>query len=87
MGLRKIVFFSIFSTTPSPKDTLLFNKDLSYTTKQIIILSTIIYAVTITAYSIQFASDDGCTIKNEYKDYYSGYHLSIDIAWSEINSV
>ena len=45
---------------------LLLNNDLSHTTKQIIIISTIIYAITITAYSIQFASDDGCTIKNEY---------------------
>ena len=45
---------------------LLLNKDLSNTTKQIIILSTIIYAITITAYSIQYTSDDGCTIKNEH---------------------
>lgn len=45
---------------------LLLNKDLTHTTKQIIILSTIVYAITITAYSIQFTSDDGCTMKNEY---------------------
>jgi hypothetical protein len=46
---------------------LLLNHDLSIITKQIIIISTIIYAIVITAYSLQFTSDDGCTIKNEYK--------------------
>jgi hypothetical protein len=49
---------------------LLLNPNLSTMTKQIIILSTIIYAIVITAYSLQFISndksDDGCTIKNEY---------------------
>ncbi len=45
---------------------LLLNHDLSLLSKQIIIISTIIYAVVITAYSLQFKSDDGCTIKNEY---------------------
>jgi hypothetical protein len=44
---------------------LLLNKNLSVNTKQIIIISTIIYAITITAYSIQFLNDDdGCTLKN-----------------------
>ncbi len=43
---------------------LLLNKDLPLITKQIIILSTVIYAIVITAYSLQFKSDDGCTIKN-----------------------
>ena len=56
---------------------LLLNHDLSTITKQIIILSTIIYAIVITAYSLQFSSDDdGCTIKNEYK------HLEWD--WNEM---
>jgi hypothetical protein len=46
---------------------LLLNNDLSHTTRQVIILSTIIYAITIAAYSYQFISDDdGCTLKNEY---------------------
>jgi hypothetical protein len=46
---------------------LLLNTELPQTTKQIIIISTIIYAITITAYSIQFAyDDDGCTLKNEH---------------------
>jgi hypothetical protein len=49
---------------------LLLNHNLSTITKQIIILSTIIYAIVITAYSLQFISNDksydGCTIKNEY---------------------
>jgi hypothetical protein len=46
---------------------LLLNNELSNTNKQIIIISTIIYAITITAYSIQFINDDdGCTLKNEY---------------------
>ena len=46
---------------------LLLNTDLPTMTKQIIILSTIIYAIVITAYSLQFTSDDdGCTLKNEY---------------------
>jgi hypothetical protein len=54
---------------------LLLNDNLSTMTKQIIILSTIIYAIVITAYSLQFISNDNtngtsndrCTIKNEYK--------------------
>ena len=49
---------------------LLLNNNLSTMTKHIIILSTIIYAIVITAYSLQFISndksDDGCTLKNEY---------------------
>ena len=46
---------------------LLLNNDLSTMTKQIIILSTIIYAIVITAYSLQFTEDDdGCTLKNEH---------------------
>jgi hypothetical protein len=59
---------------------LLLNHNLSTITKQIIILSTIIYAIVITAYSLQFISndksDDGCTIKNEYN------HLQWD--WNEM---
>ena len=46
---------------------LLLNKNLSVTTKKIIILSTIIYAIVITIYSYQFALEDECTIKNEHK--------------------
>lgn len=46
---------------------LLLNNDLSHTTKQVIILSTIIYAIVITAYSFQYANEDECTVKNEYK--------------------
>jgi hypothetical protein len=46
---------------------LLLNDDLPIMTKQIIILLTIIYAIVITAYSLQFIKDeDGCTLKNEY---------------------
>jgi hypothetical protein len=46
---------------------LLLNNDLSTMTKQIIILSLVIYAIIITAYSLQFIKDeDGCTLKNEY---------------------
>ena len=37
---------------------LLLNPNLSTMTKQIIILSTIIYAIVITAYSLQFISND-----------------------------
>lgn len=57
---------------------LLLNHDLSTLTKQIIILSTIIYAIVITAYSLQFKSDDGCTIKNEYN------HLEWD--WNKMKN-
>jgi hypothetical protein len=46
---------------------LLINHELPIMTKQIIILSTIIYAIVITAYSLQFKFDEQCTIKNEYK--------------------
>ena len=46
---------------------LLLNNNLSNTTRQIIILSTIIYAIVISVYSYQFTLDnDGCTLKNEY---------------------
>jgi hypothetical protein len=46
---------------------LLLNNELSNIKKQIIIISTIIYAITITVYSVQFFNDDdGCTLKNEY---------------------
>jgi hypothetical protein len=46
---------------------LLLNKNLSVNNKQIIIISTIIYAIIITTYSMQFINDDdGCTLKNEY---------------------
>jgi hypothetical protein len=46
---------------------LLLNKNLSIITKKIIILSTIIYAIVIAIYSYQFALEDECTIKNEFK--------------------
>lgn len=58
---------------------LLLNNDLSIMTKQIIILSTIIYAIVITAYSLQFTEDnDGCTLKNEHN------HLEWD--WNDMKN-
>ena len=57
---------------------LSLNKNLSKNTKQIIILSTIIYTIVITIYSLQFINDnDGCTLKNEYD------HLKWD--WTSMN--
>ena len=57
---------------------ILLNDNLSQTTKQIIILSTIIYTIVITSYSIQFINDkDGCTLKNEH------VHLKWD--WTSMN--
>ena len=45
---------------------VLLNKDLSESSRKIIIISTIIYSIMIAIYSIQF-KDTKCTIKNEYK--------------------
>jgi hypothetical protein len=45
---------------------VLLNKDLSESSRKIIIISTIIYSIMVSIYSIQF-KDTKCTIKNEYK--------------------